>query len=142
MPQVGVPRAVLETELTRYLAEPFGPPDAHTVAARHRVLPLVNDFMGCWALDMDGRLVFCAWEALESVVPVSDQPVDAIGANAVLALGSRRFPALAAIRPARPSDAIACATCDGSGRLAEWPENVVCACGGLGWLPASESAGR
>jgi hypothetical protein len=137
MPQVDVPRTVLEAELARFLAEPFGPPQAHTAAARHQVLPLFNDFMGCWALDMDGRLVFCAWGAIETVAPVSDHPVDAAGSNAALALGSRHFPALAAIRPARPSDAVTCTTCDGSGRLAEWPENVVCACGGLGWLPPS-----
>jgi hypothetical protein len=100
MPQVNVPRAVLETELTRYLASDSKEPRAaHAGAARHRVLPLFTDFMGCWALDMAGRLVFFAWEVPEALEPVSDDPVDEVGANAALALGSVRFPALAAIRP-------------------------------------------
>ena len=136
MPQVNVPRAVLETELTRYLASDSKEPRAaHAGAARHRVLPLFTDFMGCWALDMAGRLVFFAWEVPEALEPVSDGPVDEIGANAALALGSVRFPALAAIRPVRPADALPCTTCDGTGRLIDVPDNIVCACGGLGWLP-------
>lgn len=137
MPQVNMPRDVLEAELVRYLSsEATEPPDARAGAVRHRVLPLFNDFIGCWALDMTGRLVFFAWEAPEALEPVSDTPIDAIGANAALALGSVRFPALAAIRPVRPADAVPCTACDGTGRLTGVPDNVVCACGGLGWLPA------
>jgi hypothetical protein len=61
MPQVNVARAVLERELAAYLAAgPSEPAAAHTIASRHGVLPIFNDFMGCWALDMDGHLVFCA----------------------------------------------------------------------------------
>jgi hypothetical protein len=138
MPQVSVPRAILEAELATYLAAGrSAPADAHAVATHHRVLPLFNDFMGCWALDMDGQLVFCAWEAPDSVELVSEDAVDAVGANAALAIGSTHFPALAVIRPTRPADAVHCTNCDGTGRLAGWPDNIVCACGGLGWLPAS-----
>lgn len=137
MPKVNVARAVLERELAAYLvAGPSEPAAAHEVASRHRVLPLFNDFMGCWALEMDGQLVFCAWEAPETMAPVSDRAVDGTGAHVALALGSTRFPALAAIRPVRPADAVPCTTCDGAGRLAGVPANVVCACGGLGWLPS------
>jgi hypothetical protein len=138
MPQVNVSREVLKAELARYLAT--GSPEhpaAHAGAGRHQVLPLFNDFMGCWALDMSGRLVFFPWEAPEELELVSDHPVDATGANAALALGSKRFSTLATIRPVRPSDAVPCTSCDGTGRLAGMPDNVVCACGGLGWLPAS-----
>jgi hypothetical protein len=138
MPQVNVPHADLEAELARYLAAgPSEPSGAYTAAVEHRVLPLFNDFMGCWALDMSGHLVFCAWEEPEPVTPVADRPVDAIGIHVALALGSTRYPALAGIRPARPTDAVSCRTCDGSGRIPNVPENVVCACGGLGWLPPS-----
>jgi hypothetical protein len=138
MPQVNVSGELLEGELSRYLASgPTEPQAAYLGAARHRVLPLFNDFMGCWALDMAGRLVFFAWEEPDMLEPVTDSPVDAIGANAALALGSVRFPALAGIRPVRPADAVPCTSCDGAGRLTGVPDNVVCACGGLGWLPPS-----
>jgi hypothetical protein len=138
MPHVNVPREVLEAELARYLVTGLkDDPEARTGAQRHRVLPLFNDFVGCWALDMTGRLVFFAWDAPEELQPVSDHPSDAMGANAALALGSVRFPALAMIRPVRPTDAVPCTSCDGTGRLANVSDNIVCACGGLGWLPPS-----
>jgi hypothetical protein len=139
MPQVNVPREVLESELRRYLATAGSAehPAAQAGAERHQVLPLFNDFVGCWALDMSGRLVFFSWEAAKELEPVSDHPVEAIGANAALALGSVRFPALATIRPVRPADAVQCTSCDGRGRLTGVSDNIVCACGGLGWLPPS-----
>lgn len=138
MPRVDVPTELLEAELERYLASSSdGPADARAGAARHRVLPLLNDFVGCWALDMTGLLVFFPWEAPEDLEPVSENPQEAIGTHAALALGSMRFPALSAIRPSRPADAIPCITCDGSGRIAGAPDHILCACGGLGWLPPS-----
>jgi hypothetical protein len=138
MPKVNVSREVLETELARYLASGgVEHPEAHAGAKRHRVLPLFNDFVGCWALNMAGQLMFFPWEALRELEAVSDDPVDAIGANVALAVGSVRFPALATIRPVRPADAVPCTSCDGTGQLTGVPENVVCACGGLGWLPRS-----
>jgi hypothetical protein len=88
MPRVNVPRELLEAELARYLAsDSIGPPEARAGAERHRVLPLVNDWVGCWALDMGGRLVFFPWEAPEELEAVSDAPVDAVAANAALAMG-------------------------------------------------------
>jgi hypothetical protein len=138
MPHVNLSRKVLEAELARYLATGSKKePEAHAAAQRHRVLPLFNDFMGCWALDMGGQLVFVPWDAPEELHPVSDRPVDAAGAHVALGYGSVRFPALAMIRPVRPADAVPCTSCDGTGRLTGMPENVVCACGGLGWLPPS-----
>lgn len=138
MPRVNVSREILEAELATYLAAGLSEdPQAYAGAQRHRVLPLFNDFVGCWALDMGGRLVFFAWDAPEELKPVSEGPVDAIGARAALAFGSARFPALAMIRPVRPADAVPCTSCDGAGRLPGVPDNIVCACGGLGWLPPS-----
>ena len=140
MPHVNVPRELLEAELARYLAQgQEQSPEAYAGASRHRVLPLLSDFVGCWAVTMSGQLVFFAWEEPDRVAPVSDKPVDAVGANAALAFGSERFPALAGIRPRRPEDAVPCATCDGTGHVAGVPTNVVCACGGLGWLPHASS---
>ncbi len=85
MPKVNVSREVLEAELERYLASgPTDPAEAHAGAKRHRVLPLFNDFVGCWALDMGGRLLFFPWDTPDELRPVSDNPVDSIGAHAAL----------------------------------------------------------
>jgi hypothetical protein len=40
--------------------------------------------------------------------------------------------------PERPHDAVVCPSCHGSGQAAR-PE-VVCECGGLGWVPNWEGA--
>ena len=136
MPRVSVPHAVIEAEFVRYLAAPTDePPAARAGAERHHVIPLFNDFEGCWALAMSGQLVFFAWEGPSDLQPVSDTPVDLLGSHVALAVGSRRYPALKSIRPERTPESIPCTSCDGSGKIAGAPDNLMCACGGLGWLP-------
>jgi len=138
MHKVSAPRAVMEAELARYLAAPTDdPPAARTGAERDRVIPLFNDFEGCWALAMSGQLVFFGWEGPSDLQAVSDNPVDLLGSHVALAVGSRRYPALKGIRPERKAESIPCTSCDGSGRIAGAPENLICACGGLGWMPGS-----
>jgi len=138
MPHVKVSREVLEAVLACYLATGSkDDPEARAGAQRHRVLPLFNDFVGCWALDMTGRLVFFPWMRLKSSRQLSADPVDATGAHAALAYGSVRFPALEMIRPVRRADALPCTSCDGTGRLSGVSDNLVCACGELAWLPPS-----
>jgi hypothetical protein len=133
VPRVSVPRDVLETLLAGFR----GMPTELRVAGRHGALPLMTDFMGCWALTMSGQLAFIPHDAPEGLELVTDRPhpAEATGIRVALAVGSRRYPALASIQPVRPADAVACAACDGTGRLPGWPENLLCACGGLGWLP-------
>jgi hypothetical protein len=138
MTVVMVSSDVLDAELRRYLAssEASGS-DEHRAAAEHGLLPLFSDFVGCWALSLAGELVFVPWDEPHRVEIVSGHSVNAVGTNAALAQGSMRYPALASIRPVRPADAVPCTACDGSGRLPNAPENLLCACAGLGWLPAS-----
>jgi hypothetical protein len=139
MTTVLVSQAAVQAEISRYIAGPHDddPPAALAGAELHNVLPLLNDFMGCWALTTAGRLVFFAWDAPDQLEPVSDRPVDRLGTHAAFAIGSRRYPALAGLAPKRTSGDPACESCDGSGQIPGAPDNMVCACGGLGWLPRS-----
>ncbi len=139
MTTVSVSRAAIQAEINRYIAEhdDDDPPEARTGAERHQVLPLLNDFTGCWALTPEGRLVFFSWAAPGVLELVSDRPVDVLGTHVALAIGSRRYSALADISPKRTPDAVPCESCDGSGHISGAPANMVCACGGLGWLPGS-----
>jgi hypothetical protein len=56
--------------------------------------------------------------------------------------GAEHYPDLATLRPERPTNAVTCSSCGGSGRLIiggrPAPENVRCFCGGLGWLLPGE----
>jgi hypothetical protein len=53
--------------------------------------------------------------------------------------GSLKHPQLACLVPSRPVGARDCSHCSGTGRLAlattPGLENVICYCGGVGWLP-------
>lgn len=53
-----------------------------------------------------------------------------------VAEGARRYPALAVLVPARPDHARDCSGCGGAGELPRTKDGVelVCQCGGLGWL--------
>ncbi len=106
-------------------------------AVRHHVLPLMGDIMGCWALTTSAELVFFSWDQPEQLDIVEGLAHEKALLNAALAHGSRRYPRLSAMLPSRPQDAVTCTTCDGSGKIPNVPENVVCLCAGLGWLPAS-----
>ncbi len=69
--------------------------------------------------------------------------------NIVLFQGSKKYPELAGLVPARPVGAIDCSHCHGTGVepftakvSAEHglnPDVFVCYCGGLGWLPEAKA---
>src|SRR5207245_720042 len=126
--------------LDAYLQHPDeGGGELARLARLHEVLPLWTDMGGCIALQPSGQLVFFAWDDPEKV-----QPVGAAGAHdrrmvhAARAVGSRRFPSIAGLAPVRDSGARVCPSCGGSGKLVSVPDNIVCECGGLGWVPSSK----
>lgn len=138
MPSVAVAPELIGAEIAKYLARPpMAPAGSAEGAARHHVLPLFEDFMGCWALTARGQVAYFAWDAPEKLALVSGDPVERAGTHVALAMGSLRYPALASICPERTADAVTCTSCDGSGRIPDAPEGVICACAGLGWLPPS-----
>jgi hypothetical protein len=55
--------------------------------------------------------------------------------HAARAWASRRFPDIRGLAPRRGAESKVCPGCKGTGRLPDVPENIVCACGGLGWIP-------
>jgi hypothetical protein len=55
--------------------------------------------------------------------------------HAARAEGGRRFPTISGLAPVRDASARVCASCGGSGKLASVPEDIVCECGGVGWVP-------
>ncbi|MBS0193987.1 MAG: hypothetical protein JSR34_07050 [Proteobacteria bacterium] len=47
--------------------------------------------------------------------------------------GAKRYPCLQQVVPQRPVDAVTCERCGGNGLGA----NIICVCGGIGWLTGS-----
>jgi hypothetical protein len=107
------------------------------LARLHQVLPLWTDMGGCIALRPSGQLVFFAWDDPEKLEPVgAAEAHDLRMVHAARAVGSRRFPSIAGLAPVRDSSARVCPFCGGSGKLVFVPDNIVCECGGLGWVPS------
>jgi hypothetical protein len=113
--------------------------DCRNAAGSARALPLYLDWTACMALRPDGEVIWIDYDEPHQVRPVEDERERNLG----LFQGSRNDPDLQFLVPPRPSDAIECATCKGTGRLVfpedhqHLAEKLICYCGGLGWLPAS-----
>lgn len=88
-------------------------------------------------LRADGEIVAFSSNEPESLRVVTDEQE----ALYSLVIGARRYPALAKLIPDRPTNALACTACGGSGRhpsaVAAGIDRIDCVCAGLGWLRPS-----
>lgn len=127
-------------EVDRLIAEvakywPDDPMGVSAMAIRLGMLPLSLDAGGVVGLKRDGRVVSVGWEDASQERPITrtrDKDVALID-------GARRYKFLKPLLPVRSPDARVCAECLGTGvhpLAAEANvDNVVCQCGGLGWIP-------
>jgi hypothetical protein len=105
----------------------------------HKALPLYVGFAETIAIQADGTLIRWSHEGeWPGVRPVAE----ATWVNIALARCVATYPELRRLLPTRPSDAISCDGCGGTGELLHLPSHlreVVCKCGGLGWLHAKQA---
>ena len=111
------------------------PTEVARIAERAGAIPLVLDAGGFYALRPDGTVVEISWDTPESAVAIHSARLRDIALKG----GSERYPALLKLLPQRPSDSMPCPQCGGSGThpmaVAAGIENLVCWCGGFGWIP-------
>jgi hypothetical protein len=141
---VGVPKAIPEiaAALVAFTADPepytigFDPPlDLRALAQQVQLLPAVLDMGGCLGLRPSGEVASLLWDEPHLLRAERDERIQ----NLAYYRASLKWPALAALVPVRPADALVCWHCGGSGRCSglapELADRMVCYCGGLGWLP-------
>ena len=126
--------------LRRYLRDTTpDPAGSRALAAQFQLLPLYLDWTGFFGLRVDGELLYVGWDAPHSTEIVTEPQWRRIA----FTKAAERFRELASLCPQRTADSIECPGCDGHGRLfldgKELPDNIVCYCGGLGWIPADEA---
>lgn len=109
-----------------------GDPVLQTLVCRYSMIPMCVDAGGGLALRSDGEIVQFLWD--EPVAPVLCTDVRV--RNMALFQGSLLYPELATLVPVRPTTAVTCHRCRGTGDTG-LGERFVCFCGGLGWLPAA-----
>jgi hypothetical protein len=125
--------------IEEYVSESaLNPPDLRQLAAAERVLPLVTDMGGVIAINVRGDIVIFPFDVnAEKVTPKVGQ--DLRIRNMALFQGSKKYPELIALVPSKPDDSHICPDCGGTGvepNAAKLKlDNVICYCGGLGWLP-------
>jgi len=100
-------------------------------------LPLYVDSGGGVALRSDGELIGFLWEEPQSITVEMNPHLRFLA----IVTGSEDYGELACLAPVRGADDRDCPLCDGSGRVPGLEEsginvkNVICYCGGTGWLP-------
>ena len=120
----------------------FGEPlELRKIAGDLSVLPLFLDMGGCYCIRPNGEIVSFLWDKPDKLDVETNTRIQ----NIVLFQGAKKYPELKELLPVRLPDAIECPHCKGTGTLQGLAEhgvtlkNIVCYCGGIGWLPQSES---
>ena len=98
-------------------------------------LPLHGNWVYLWALQPDGTVLCMDHEALTHPTETETDP---LVIYAVLVHGSRIYPELQKLVPARPEGAQPCSACEGAGMVTSGPESYdsCLGCRGLGWYVA------
>ena len=115
------------------------PVDLKRLASQYRVLPVLIDWSGFFGLQQDGEILVVPTEEGEEAKIEIDGRVRRIAVYR----GTKKYPELKELVPARPFDASDCYYCEGHGELnltGFEPDTIVCYCGGLGWLTLEEAA--
>ncbi|MEW6125968.1 MAG: hypothetical protein AB1757_02795 [Acidobacteriota bacterium] len=123
------------TRLEEYLKDPdHDALNLRQLAGQFKALPLCIDWEKCWALKPTGEVVVFSHEG-DSPQLAEERDVRMI--NVALFQGSLTYPEIKPLVPARPSDARDCPFCTEKGIEPQSLENqqMICYCGGLGWVP-------
>jgi hypothetical protein len=105
------------------------------IAAELNALPLLLDMGGCYAIRPDGEVISFAWDDEKDYQVEQDRRTK----NIALFEGGQKYPELKELIPARTLEDQDCPHCNGTGTLPINAElgvrNLLCYCGGLGWIP-------
>jgi ribosomal protein S18 acetylase RimI-like enzyme len=132
-------RAAWQRAFDAYLEDPRAfPADAVMEWAKtSRCLPIYWDWTHAFAIDEHGNVHANEIEPwpmpveMNRLIPITPAIVTNVQLlNLALHQGTKLHPWLADLFPKRPADAIDC-TCGGK----ELPADLICVCGGAGWLP-------
>jgi len=103
-------------------------------ARKYGFLPLECSWTPIIGIRSDGS--FVSWDDDDkSGVKVVTAPREQ---RVALWQGAKRFPELRALLPERPAYAITCTHCNGTGELPPMTPQMICYCGGAGWLLPGE----
>lgn len=100
------------------------------LARRHSMLPVIADLGGVVGVTTNGEIVSIDWDGAVAVPGLGGVPE-----HLFRVLAAQRYEQLGSLMPTRRPDSVVCAYCNGRGSPYPEVSNLVCRCGGLGWLP-------
>lgn len=109
-------------------------------AQKYWILPCLLVAGGWYGLTPEGTIKSLGWELQDEPEEESDRRV----CNMVLYQATIRYPELELELPVKGQSDRTCPHCNGTGRdpYSETIENLVCYCGGLGWIPSDRKWNR
>lgn len=111
------------------------PLDLRLLAIRENVLPILVDMGGIVAINAEGDVVSFTFDDLCQPKIENDPRIR----NITFFQGSRKYPELKGFLPLKSPDDQVCPHCQGTGlapsTISQRADNLVCYCGGLGWIP-------
>ncbi|MEK7856354.1 MAG: hypothetical protein AAB288_09710, partial [Acidobacteriota bacterium] len=129
-----------DADADKYIYKFEEPIDIRPIVERETVLPMMFDWCGFYGLRTNAEIVY-----VDLGPPVKIRPeIDPRIMRMVLCQGVKRYPELVELTPVKPSDALTCLSCNGTGRhpandeIGFEDERIVCWCGGLGWITKGE----
>jgi len=124
--------------LQGYIESSTDEPEVLAIAKTHHALPLWRDMGGVLYLQPDGHIIASTWDVPGRVKPVADIRPHRDMLHAARAKAGRKYPEIQGLTPEKGPGAVPCRSSDGHGNLLGMsiqPGDVLCGCGGLGWLP-------
>jgi hypothetical protein len=131
-------RSAIDRRIEEYLSSEDPRLEWVRAAAReHTFLPLYVGWLSTLGIRPDGSWV--RWDHEDD--PTSIKPLSNLFLQRMaLCEGRKKFPELGVLLPQRPASAHTCEVCGGTGELRGPPE-VICHCGGIGWVIPGEDTG-
>ncbi len=141
--------ALISKLIADYITGPAPDPNnLRQLAAAESVLPLQVDMGGVVAINARGDIISfpftlkASGEIVAFPLDEAEHPrleSDPRIRNVALFQGSKKYPELKDLVPTKPDDARVCPHCGGTGidpyATKLKMDNIVCYCGGLGWIP-------
>ena len=112
-------------------------PSPEKIPNGSNILPLYPSGLGWYGINLDGDIV--GTDGIEPLKIVKEEDPTLI--NVALFQGIKRYPELSPLTPIRKEGDLTCPYCKGTGEYSEpsLTVNVLCFCGGLGWIPNRKS---
>jgi hypothetical protein len=134
-------RGIVERALRAFLETRDADEKLREIAKRHGALPVLNDMSAAYLLRPTGDVISVDWDTTDRF----DLEVDPRIRNTAIYQGTRKYPELEPLTPTRTDKSKVCPHCDGAGKDPDAAklglENVLCYCGGLGWIPETDHGG-